>query len=160
MNAKNQFLGRHPNGSFFITKDAQKIAQSVADEDGFQYFEFSEKNGAVALAEVKPEKGSQSPPPDVEIKTVIVNGNEVRVSTLTPEAKKAAKEKAAAEIRARHEKFVVAKEKRIADANKASSEAEAVAVAEADQDKREILKGEKKAVEESNAAIKAARKKK
>jgi len=85
-----QFLGRHPNGSFFITKDAQKIAQAVADEDGFSYWEFSEKNGVVSLMLLKPETGAEVPPPDLEIKNVIVGGKHIRVSTLTPKAKKAA----------------------------------------------------------------------
>jgi hypothetical protein len=160
MNEKNQFLGRHPNGSFFIIKDTQKIAQSVADEDGFQYFEFSEKSGKISLAEITPEAGASAPPPDVEIKTVVVNGIAVNVSTLTPEAKKVAKEKAAAEIKARHEKFVTARNKKRIDAADASNAAETAAVEKADEDKRQIREGEKKAVEESNAALKAARKKK
>jgi len=145
---QTQFLGQHPNGSFFIIKDVEKIARSVADEDGFAFFEFVVKNENVSLRKVVAEAGAASPPADLEIRTVKVDGQEIPVTTLTAKAK-AAKKAAEEKIAADNKKLLVdehknkdtedrkrRREKRQALADeKAAAEAEAVAEAAADAEK-------------------------
>lgn len=90
MNNAVQILGRHKNGNFFITKDVQKVAQALADGDGYRYFDFAggDDGRKVTLKEITPEAEVEAPPDDFEIRTVNVAGQSVRVSTLTEKAKR------------------------------------------------------------------------
>ncbi len=89
------FLGKNPNGKFFVTNNKENVAQQLADETGVKICEIVEdKKGNWSLKDCVLEKGAEKPA-EVEIKTLVVDGESVKVQTSTQEAKK--KVRAAAE---------------------------------------------------------------
>lgn len=160
MNTQIQFLGQHPNGSFFITKDAQKIAQAVADNDGFRYWEFAKKNKTITIKEIASIADSALPAEDLEVKTVTVAGEDILVATLTPKAKEARDNaiKVKAEARAvtkeaeRKESANETKEER----RKRKAEENERLTAEAEAAKEKIAEGEAQAQIDAEADIENA----
>lgn len=93
------FLGKNPNGKFFVTNNKESVAQQLADETGVKISEILEdKDGELSLKKCVLEKGVGKPV-EVEIKTLLVNGEAVKVQTSTQEAKKKMRDAAAANER-------------------------------------------------------------
>ncbi len=90
------FLGKNPNGKFFVTNQAENVAQQLADETGVKIWEIVDKNDKLSLKECVLEKGAEKPA-EVEIKTLVVAGEPVKVQTSTQVEKKRVREEKAAE---------------------------------------------------------------
>lgn len=90
------YLGKNPNGKFFVTNVAQTVAQQLADENGTEFHEIVEGK-KMTLKKVVLESGAEKPA-EVEIKTLMVGGEPVKVQTSSQAEKKRIRdEKAAAE---------------------------------------------------------------
>ena len=81
------FLGKNPNGKFFVTNNKESVAQQLADETGVKICEIVDKNDKLSLKECVLEKGAEKPD-EVEVKTLVVGGEAVKVQTATQAAKK------------------------------------------------------------------------
>jgi len=75
------FLGKNPNGKFFVTNNAANVAQQMADENGTEFYEIVEGK-KLSLKECVLESGAEKTV-DVEVKTLIVDGQPVKVQTTT-----------------------------------------------------------------------------
>ena len=92
------YLGKNPNGKFFVTNNAQNVAQQLADENGTEFHEIVDGK-KLTLKKVELESSAEKPA-KVEIKTLMVNGVPVKVQTSSQAEKKRIrkeKEKAAEE---------------------------------------------------------------
>jgi len=93
------FLGKNPNGKFFVTNNAKNVAQQLADENGVEFYEIVEGK-KLSLKKCELESGAEKPA-KLEIKTFIVGGEPVKVQTLSQAEKKRIRdEKAKAEAEA------------------------------------------------------------
>lgn len=73
------YLGKNPNGKFFVTNQAQNVAQQLADETGTEFHEIVDGQ-KITLKKVVLESGSEKPG-KVEVKTLMVDGKAVKVQT-------------------------------------------------------------------------------
>jgi len=73
------YLGKNPNGKFFVTNVAQSVAQQLADENGTEFHEIVDGK-KLTLKKVELESSAEKPA-EVEIKTLMVNGVAVKVQT-------------------------------------------------------------------------------
>ncbi len=93
------YLGKNPNGKFFVTNNAQNVAQQLADENGTEFHEIVDGK-KLTLKKVELESSAEKPA-EVEIKTLMVNGVAVKVQTSSQaEKKRIRKEKEKAEAEA------------------------------------------------------------
>ena len=93
------YLGKNPNGKFFVTNNAQNVAQQLADENGTEFHEIVDGK-KLTLKKVELESSAEKPA-EVEIKTLMVNGVAVQVQTSSQaEKKRIRKEKEKAEAEA------------------------------------------------------------
>jgi len=86
------FLGKNPNGKFFVTNNAANVAQQMADENGTEFYEIVEGK-KLSLKECVLESGAEKTV-DVEVKTLIVDGQPVKVQTTTQAVKKVERDEA------------------------------------------------------------------
>lgn len=89
------YLGKNPNGKFFVTNQAQNVAQQLADENGTEFYEIVEGK-KITLKKVVLESGTEKPA-KVEIKTLMVDGEAVKVQTSTQAEKQRIRDEAAIE---------------------------------------------------------------
>jgi len=93
------YLGKNPNGKFFVTNNAQNVAQQLADENGTEFHEIVDGK-KLTLKKVELESSAEKPA-EVEIKTLMVDGEAVKVQTSSQaEKKRIRKEKEKAEAEA------------------------------------------------------------
>jgi len=95
------YLGKNPNGKFFVTNVAQSVAQQLADENGTEFHEIVDGK-KLTLKKVELESSAEKPA-QVEIKTLMVNGVAVKVQTSSQAEKKRIREEKAAEEKAQAE---------------------------------------------------------
>lgn len=86
------YLGKNPNGKFFVTNVAQSVAQQLADENGTEFHEIVDGK-KLTLKKVELESGAEKPA-EVEIKTLMVNGVAVQVQTSSQAEKKRVRDEA------------------------------------------------------------------
>ncbi len=113
------FLGKNPNGKFFVTNNAESVAQQIADETGVEIHEIVDKNGKLSLKKCVLESGAEKVA-DAEVKTLVVDGKPVKVQTTTQAVKKIASDEAKKNEREKSA-AVKAREKRHDAANAAKS---------------------------------------
>lgn len=89
------YLGKNPNGKFFVTNNAQNVAQQLADENGTEFHEIVDGK-KMTLKKVGLESGAEKPA-EVEIKTLMVDGEAVKVQTSSQAEKKRIRDEAEAE---------------------------------------------------------------
>ena len=91
------YLGKNPNGKFFVTNVAQSVAQQLADENGTEFHEIVEwpQSSKLTLKKVVLESGAEKPA-KVEIKTLMVDGKAVKVQTSSQAEKQRIRDEAAA----------------------------------------------------------------
>lgn len=92
------YLGKNPNGKFFVTNQAQNVAQQLADENGTEFYEIVEGK-KLTLKKVELESGTEKPA-KVEIKTLMVDGEPLKVQTSSQAEKKRIRDEAEAMARA------------------------------------------------------------
>ena len=80
------YLGKNPNGKFFVTNVAQSVAQQLADENGTEFHEIVDGK-KLTLKKVELESSAEKPA-QVEIKTLMANGVAVKVQTSSQAEKK------------------------------------------------------------------------
>lgn len=95
------YLGKNPNGKFFVTNQAQNVAQQLADENGTEFHEIVEGK-KTTLKKVVLESGAEKPA-KVEIKTLMVAGEAVKVQTSSQAEKERIRNEKAAEAKAEAE---------------------------------------------------------
>jgi len=95
------YLGKNPNGKFFVTNVAQSVAQQLADENGTEFHEIVDGK-KLTLKKVELESSAEKPA-QVEIKTLMVNGVAVKVQTSSQAEKKRIREEKAADEKAQAE---------------------------------------------------------
>jgi len=95
------YLGKNPNGKFFVTNQAQNVAQQLADENGTEFHEIVDGK-KLTLKKVELESSAEKPA-EVEIKTLMVDGVAVKVQTSSQAEKKRIREKKLAEEKAQAE---------------------------------------------------------
>lgn len=88
------YLGKNPNGKFFVTNVAQSVAQQLADENGTEFHEIVDGK-KLTLKKVVLETGAEKPA-EVEIKTLMVDGQPVKVQTNSQAEKKRIRDEAEA----------------------------------------------------------------
>ena len=93
------YLGKNPNGKFFVTNVAQSVAQQLADENGTEFYEIVE-GSKLTLKKVVLESGVEKPA-KVEIKTLMVDGEPVKVQTSSQAEKQRVRDEKTAEIKAK-----------------------------------------------------------
>jgi len=79
------FLVKNPNGKFSVTNHAESVAQQMADENGSEFWEIVDPDDAsleVTLKKAALEAGAEKVAA-VEIKTLMVDGEPVKVQTST-----------------------------------------------------------------------------
>lgn len=92
------FLGKNPNGKFFVTNNAESVAQQLADETGVEIYEIVDGK-KLSLKQCELEKGAEKPGA-VEIKTLVVDGQLVKVQTSSQAEKKRIRDEKLAEDKA------------------------------------------------------------
>lgn len=80
------YLGKNPHGKFFVTNNAENVAQQLADENGAEFWEIVE-GAETVLKKVALENGTEKPA-KIEIKTLMVRGKAVKVQTSSQDEKK------------------------------------------------------------------------
>ena len=81
------FLGKNPHGKFFVTNNATNVAQQLADETGTEFYEIVDEADKVSLTKCALQKGAEKPA-KVEIKTLVVGDESVKVQTSSQAEKK------------------------------------------------------------------------
>ncbi len=92
------YLGKNPNGKFFVTNNAQNVAQQLADETGTEFHEIVDGK-KMTLKKVGLESGAEKPT-KVEVKTLVVDGDHIKVQTSSQAEKKRIRDKKAAKEKA------------------------------------------------------------
>lgn len=89
------FLGKNPNGKFFVTNNAEAVAQQLADENGAEFHEIVEGATNTTLKKVALQAGAESVA-EREIKTLLIDGKAIKVQTSTQAEKKRIRDEAEA----------------------------------------------------------------
>ena len=95
------FLGKNPNGKFFVTNQATTVAQQLADENGTEFHEIVE--GAKLTLKKCVLEAAVEQPAKVEVRTLLVDGKPVKVQTSSQAEKKRIRDEAEAEAEAEAE---------------------------------------------------------
>jgi len=86
------FLGKNPNGKFFVTNNAKNVAQQLADENGTEFYEIVDGK-KLSLKKCALESGAEKAA-KIEIKTLVVAGEPVKVQTFSQAEKKRIRDEA------------------------------------------------------------------